>query len=77
MGIQAKRVPNDSTGHCEDCGKDLGKTKWVKADCTGCSKECVESIFAYDYEPAPNSFWPAEDGERNIFHLPNGEIVHN
>lgn len=36
-----KKVPHDSQGLCENCGKDLGETAWRYGESTGCSRKCA------------------------------------
>ena len=43
-----KRVPNDHTGHCDNCGIDLKAFKWIMADSTGCTKWCVREDYNRD-----------------------------
>lgn len=43
-----KKVNNTSGGNCDNCGKDLGASKWVYYESTGCSKKCAEEDHAAD-----------------------------
>lgn len=42
--MKPKKIPHDSQGLCENCGKPLGKTAWRYGESTGCSKKCVIAV---------------------------------
>lgn len=52
-----KRVQNDHTGHCDNCGHELGGWKWIFGESTGCRKNCAIADYHRD------SRYEDQDGE--------------
>lgn len=48
MKTQAKKISNDGTGQCDNCGKELGASKWRKGESTGCTKRCADEDYQRD-----------------------------
>jgi len=72
---RAIKVANDGQGRCDNCGKDLKKTKWVRGESTGCTKKCADAEHSADMRELSRC---DDDGERNVFYPPWApEGVHN